>query len=139
VGQGSSVSLVSGYGLDDRAIEDFSSSLCVQISSGAHPASCPMGTAGPFPGAKVRPRGDADTHPHLVPRSRMSRSYISSPPSAFMECSGTALALISRTEIYCTFYLICKQNYSISKTKILYACDGLTLWAIYMKARLNSL
>jgi hypothetical protein len=30
------------------------------------------------------------THPHLVPRSRMSRSYISSPQSAFMACSWTA-------------------------------------------------
>jgi hypothetical protein len=29
------------------------------------------------------------THPLLVPRSRMSRSYISSPPSAFAACSGT--------------------------------------------------
>jgi hypothetical protein len=28
-------------------------------------------------------------HPHLVPRSRMSRSYTPSPPSAFMACSGT--------------------------------------------------
>jgi hypothetical protein len=43
---GSVVSIVSGYGLDDRAIEvdprqrrkDFSFSLCVQASSGAHPA-----------------------------------------------------------------------------------------------------
>jgi hypothetical protein len=33
------------------------------------------------------------THPHLAPRSRMSRSYNSSPPSAFVACSGTALAL----------------------------------------------
>jgi hypothetical protein len=32
------------------------------------------------------------THPHLVPRSRMSRSYTFSPPYAFMACSGTALA-----------------------------------------------
>jgi hypothetical protein len=32
------------------------------------------------------------THPHLVPRSRMSRSYTSSPPSATMACSsGTSL------------------------------------------------
>jgi hypothetical protein len=35
------------------------------------------------------------THPLLVPRSSMSRSYTSSPPSAFMACSGTALALAS--------------------------------------------
>jgi hypothetical protein len=47
--------------LDDRATEDrssteakdFSSNLCVQTGSGAHPASCPMGTGGPFPGGKT--------------------------------------------------------------------------------------
>jgi hypothetical protein len=96
-----SVSIVSGYGLDDRAIEvrspakqkDFSSSLCVQTGSGAHPASCTMGTGDPFPVAKRRPGRDADHSPHLMPRSRMSRSYISSPPSASVECSGTVLAL----------------------------------------------
>jgi hypothetical protein len=46
----SSGSIVSDYGLDDREIEDFSSSLCVQTGSGAHPASCTMGTGGTFPG-----------------------------------------------------------------------------------------
>jgi hypothetical protein len=62
--QGSSVSIVSDCGLDDPAIKfdprqrrkDFSSSLCVQTSSEAHPASCPMGTRGPFPGGKVQSR-----------------------------------------------------------------------------------
>jgi hypothetical protein len=62
---------VSDYGLDDRAIgvrspageEDFSSSLCVQTSSEAHPASCTMGTRGPFPGGKARPGRDADHSP----------------------------------------------------------------------------
>jgi hypothetical protein len=53
--------------------KDISSSLCVQTRSEAHPASCPMGTG--------------------VPRSKMSRSYTSSPPSAFAACSGIALAL----------------------------------------------
>jgi hypothetical protein len=51
---------VSDYGLDDRAIgvrspagaKDFSSNLCVQTGSGAHPASCKMGTGCPFPGGK---------------------------------------------------------------------------------------
>jgi hypothetical protein len=33
---------------------------------GAHPASCSMGTGGPFPGAEVRPGRDAD---HLPPYS----------------------------------------------------------------------
>jgi hypothetical protein len=34
--------------------EDFYSSLCFQTGSGAHPASCAMGTGGPFPGGKAR-------------------------------------------------------------------------------------
>jgi hypothetical protein len=67
---GSSVSIVSGYGLDDRAIEvrspaegrEFSPNLCVQTSSGAHPASCTVDTWGPFPGANARQGRDAD-HP----------------------------------------------------------------------------
>jgi hypothetical protein len=98
----SSVSIVSGYGLDDQAIEvrsppearSFSCSFCVQTGSGAHPASFTMGTGDSLPGAEVRPGRDADHSPHLVPRSRMSKSYNSPPPpSAFMACSGTALAV----------------------------------------------
>jgi hypothetical protein len=50
----------------------------------AHPASCPMGTGGPFPRGKARPGRDADHPPHLVPMSWMSRSYTSSSPYAFM-------------------------------------------------------
>jgi hypothetical protein len=54
---GSSVSIVSGYRLDDRVIEvrspaeakDFSSTLCVQTGSGVHPASNTVGTGGSFP------------------------------------------------------------------------------------------
>jgi hypothetical protein len=87
VSRGSSVSIVSGYELDDRAIgvrfpakaKDFSSNLSVQTCSGAHPASCTIGTGGSFPGAK-RGRGvTLTTHSYLVPRS-MSRSYTSCPP-----------------------------------------------------------
>jgi hypothetical protein len=40
---------------------------CVQTSSEAHPASCTMGTGGPFPGGKARPGYDADHSPHLLP------------------------------------------------------------------------
>jgi hypothetical protein len=73
----SSGSIVSDYGLDDRAIalrspagaKDFSSSLCAQTGSGAHPASCTMGTGGPFFGGKARQGRDADHSPHLMPRS----------------------------------------------------------------------
>jgi hypothetical protein len=78
--------------LKGRRRKDSSSNLCVQTGSGADLASCIMGTGGPFPGAKTRPRRDADHSPHLVPSSRMSRSYTSSPPSAFVACSGTAFA-----------------------------------------------
>jgi hypothetical protein len=68
---GSSGSIVSDYGLDDRVIgvrspagaKDISSILCVQTGSGAHPASCPMVPNGPFPGAKARPGRDADHSP----------------------------------------------------------------------------
>jgi hypothetical protein len=45
---------------------DFSSSLCVQTDSEAHPASFEMCTGGPFPGAKARPGRDAD---HSTPSS----------------------------------------------------------------------
>jgi hypothetical protein len=38
----------------------FFSSPCVQTGSGAHPASYPVGTGGPFPGGKARPGRDAD-------------------------------------------------------------------------------
>jgi hypothetical protein len=78
--RGISVNVVSGYGLDDRAIEvrfpqsqnDFSYSLCVQTGSGAHPASCTMGKVSPSPGAIARPGRDVDHSPHMVPRLRMS-------------------------------------------------------------------
>jgi hypothetical protein len=57
----SSGSIMSGYGLDGRAIgvlspagaKDFSSNPCVQTGSGAHPASCTIGTGGSFPEANA--------------------------------------------------------------------------------------
>jgi hypothetical protein len=88
--RGSSVSIVSGYRLDYRTIEvrspteakDFSSNLCVQTGSGAHPTYCRMGTGDIFRGGKAWPGRDADHSPHAVPRSWMSRSYTSSPSCA---------------------------------------------------------
>jgi hypothetical protein len=56
--------------------KDFSSSLCVQSGSEAHPASCTMGTGGPIPGAKVRPGRDADRSP---PSSAEVELYLLSP------------------------------------------------------------
>jgi hypothetical protein len=71
VSRASSVNIVSGYRLNDRAIEvrsptgpnDFSCSFCVQTDSGAHPASSTIGTEGPFPGDKARPGRDTDHSP----------------------------------------------------------------------------
>jgi hypothetical protein len=40
--------------------EDFSSNLCVQTGSGAHPASFTMGTGGFSPGGKARPGHNSD-------------------------------------------------------------------------------
>jgi hypothetical protein len=68
---GSSVSIVSGCGLDDRVIEvrspakaqDFTSSFLVQTNSGAHPNSYTKDTGCRFPGTKARPGRDADHSP----------------------------------------------------------------------------
>jgi hypothetical protein len=43
--------------------EDFSTNLCVQTGSGAHPASYTMGIGASFPGGKARPKRDADHSP----------------------------------------------------------------------------
>jgi hypothetical protein len=62
---------VSGYGLNDQAIEvrsraeakDFFCNFCVQNGSETHPVSCTMGTGGLSPGLK-RGRGvTLTTHP----------------------------------------------------------------------------
>jgi hypothetical protein len=57
----SSVGIAQGYGLDDRGSRvrlsagagNFLLHHRVQTSSGAHPASYPMGTRGSFPGGKA--------------------------------------------------------------------------------------
>jgi hypothetical protein len=73
----SSVSVVSDYGLDNRAIgvrslagaKDFASSLCVQTGSGATQPPVQWVPGALSPGVK-RGRGVIlTTHPHLVPRS----------------------------------------------------------------------
>jgi hypothetical protein len=58
------------------------------------------------PGVK-RGRGvTRNTHRHLVPKSRMSRNYISSPPGASMACSGTTLD-------FRFIYRCCKRLHSV--------------------------
>jgi hypothetical protein len=68
VGAGVAQSVVSDYGLDDRASipgrgNGFLLMLCVQTGYEAHSASCTMGTGGRFPGSKARPGRDADHSP----------------------------------------------------------------------------
>jgi hypothetical protein len=43
--------------------KEYCTSLCVQIGCGAHPASCPVGTVSPFPGAEVQPERGTDHSP----------------------------------------------------------------------------
>jgi hypothetical protein len=82
--RGSSVSIVSDYGLDDRAIEVRSPTGADFLASASRPA---LGPTQPLiqwlPGVE-RGRGvTLTTHLHLVPRLRMSRSYTSSPPHVY--------------------------------------------------------
>jgi hypothetical protein len=68
--------------LSPTEAEVFSSNLCFQTGSGAHPASYTVGTGGSFPGGKQRPERDAD---HSLPSSaeiKKERSYTSSHPNA---------------------------------------------------------
>jgi hypothetical protein len=95
---GSSVNIVSGYGPDDRGFDplqrqkDFSSILCVQIGSRAHPASCTVGTGGPFLRAKSRSVRDVDrSHQSSAEVENEQKLHLLSPFVACMACDGTAL------------------------------------------------
>jgi hypothetical protein len=88
---------VSDYGLDDRATvvrspagaKDFSSNPCVQTGSGAHPASCTMGTGGPFSGGKARPGRDADhTPPSSAEVENEYELYLLSPQAPPWRVTG---------------------------------------------------
>jgi hypothetical protein len=91
VSRDSSVSIVLGYRLGDWGsgvrfpvgAGNLSLHHCVQNCSGAHRASCPMGTRGSFPGVK-RPGREADQSLHLVLRSKNEWSYTSTPQYTFM-------------------------------------------------------
>jgi hypothetical protein len=99
---------VSDYGLNDRAIEvrsptgtkDFSSILCVQTGSEAHPASCTMGNGGPFPGGKARPGRDSDHSPPSSAEVVNSRCYISSPLLRLHRCVVGLLFTNNRKNVY---------------------------------------
>jgi len=76
IGQGSVVSIATGYGLDGPGIESrwvarFSAP--VQTGPGAHPASCTVGT-GSFPGVKSGRGVTLTPHPLLILWSWKSRA-----------------------------------------------------------------
>jgi hypothetical protein len=96
VSRHSSVCVVSGYGLsrlDPRHRRKIFPLASVQTSSGLTQPCIQWVPGVLFPGLKSGRGVTLTNHPHLVPRLRMSRSYTSSPPSAFVACSGTAFAL----------------------------------------------
>jgi hypothetical protein len=83
----------------------------------AHPASYPMGTGGPFPGSKARSGRDADHSPHLVPRSRMNRSYKVSSLKRLHGVRDTLFLYFLRTE----FLNIAYTGFGFRRS---YLCEG---------------
>jgi hypothetical protein len=73
-------------------VKEFSSSFCVQTGSGA--THTPVQSVPGVLSTRLKHgRGvKLTTHPHLVPKSKMNRSYTLYLPSSSVECSGTALA-----------------------------------------------
>jgi hypothetical protein len=104
--RGSSGGIVSDYGLDDRIGRsrfDPRQGQIFLLALASRPALGP--TQPPIqwvpgvlsPGVKSGRGVTLTTHPHLVPRLRMSRSYTFSPPCASMACSGTAFTSCKRS------------------------------------------
>jgi hypothetical protein len=106
-----------GYGLDDRGSKvrfpagagNFSLHHRVQNGSGAHPASCPVGSRGAFPGVKRLERV-ADHSSPSVPRSRMRRAVPPFPQYVFI-----AWCLVKHTDNFTLPYMghifLCKWQY----------------------------
>jgi hypothetical protein len=90
---GSPVSIVSDYRLATGVrfpaeAKDFSSSLCVQTT--LRPTQPPIQWVPGILSLCVT----LTTHPHLVPRSRMSMSYTSSPPQRLLKITASTLVLL---------------------------------------------
>jgi hypothetical protein len=89
--------------------EDFSSNLCVQTGSGAHPASYIMGTGGSLPGGKARLERDAD---HSPPSSAEAKKewelHLLSPRRASMERNGTTVPYNNAGYLGAIFRAICQ-------------------------------
>jgi hypothetical protein len=129
---GSSVSIVSDYGLDSPVIEvrspsdirGFFSNLCVRTGSGVHPDPCPVSARSPFPGRKAQQGHDADYSPHLVPRSWMNKSYTSSPTCTFVRLLWDCFTVVTNTKLLCL-------NFELESTWWLYDCEVETsVWIV---------
>jgi hypothetical protein len=125
---GSSGSIVSDYGLDDRAIgvrfpaeaNNFSSSLCVQTGSGAHPASCTMSTGGPFPGGKARPGRDAHHSPPSSAEVKNEEIYLLSPQAPPWRVAGLLYLLLLKNDLHSAYFMKSvggRKKYLFSKLK----------------------
>jgi hypothetical protein len=95
---GSVFSIVYNYTLDNwdsipNRAKDLSSSLCVQTSTRVHPASCPVGSGGPFPVGKAQLWHDSE---HSPPSSAEIKNelqlHLPSPPA--WHVSRTALLIL---------------------------------------------
>jgi hypothetical protein len=117
--------MVSDYRLDNwvrspAEAKDFSSNLCVQTSSEAHLASYPVGTGGLFMEVKLSLCVMLTTHHILAPKSKMSKSYTSSPFGACMVVVG---------QLYYTFteLKLCGKvhtGYNVDYSKLLRSVIG---------------
>jgi hypothetical protein len=89
--RGSSVSIATGYGLDNQEEREFESRYgkkcsllhIVQTGSGVHTTSYKMGTVGSFPRVKLQGR-EADNSPPPTAEIKKMWIYTSTPPYAFM-------------------------------------------------------
>jgi hypothetical protein len=101
-----------GYGLDDRGSRvrfpvgagNFFLHHRVQNSSGAHPASCPIGTRGSYPGVK-RPDNEAD---HWPP----SRTEVKEWVKLYIRYVFIAWSLVKRRDNF-TFYLYLWSSWTV--------------------------
>jgi len=108
-GPGSSIGIVTGYGLDGPGIESFwgaKFSAPVQTGPGAHPASCTMGT-GSFLGVKRGRDVTLTPHPLLVPWSTKSRAiplvpqWAVRPVQSLSGCTRVYFTFTSTLEVRC--------------------------------------
>jgi hypothetical protein len=115
--RGSSVSIVSDWTIGVRSsseAEDFSSSLCVQTGCEVHPATCTMGSGGPFPGGKAQPGRDADhSPPSSAEVKNEQKLYLLSPHAPPWRVAGTLYLLpLLLTTLYQTLAKVTKLRHA---------------------------